>query len=63
MIRDLRIKAGLTQQQLADVVGVDRVAVARWESGAALPRASKLPMIAETLNCTIDDLFKEEQDT
>lgn len=60
MFRKLREKVGLTQQQLADIVKVDRVAVTRWESGAAYPRASKLPIIAKTLNCSIDELFKEE---
>ncbi|MFG2394588.1 helix-turn-helix domain-containing protein [Streptomyces lavendulae] len=34
----LRLAAGLTQKDVADVVGVKRVAVARWESGEAHPR-------------------------
>lgn len=60
MIRTLRKKAGLTQQELADVLKIDRVAVCKWETGVNRPRADKLPDIAKALNCKIDDLFKEE---
>ncbi|WP_329564417.1 helix-turn-helix transcriptional regulator (plasmid) [Streptomyces uncialis] len=34
----LRVAAGLTQQDVADTVGVKRLAVARWELGEAHPR-------------------------
>lgn len=37
MRRWLRLKAGLTQQQVADVVGVHRMTVARWETGERHP--------------------------
>lgn len=36
--QQLRLAAGLTQQEVADAVGVKRLAVARWEFGAAHPR-------------------------
>lgn len=36
-IKDIRKKRGLTQQELADIIGVDRVTVARWEIGAKKP--------------------------
>lgn len=35
--RALRQQAGLTQQDIADALGVSRVAVCRWESGQRLP--------------------------
>ncbi|MFJ2847013.1 helix-turn-helix transcriptional regulator [Streptomyces griseofuscus] len=38
----LRLAAGLTQQDIADAVGVKRVAVARWESGQVHPRRPHL---------------------
>jgi DNA-binding transcriptional regulator YiaG len=34
----IRLGVGVTQQQLADELGVDRVTVARWESGERTPR-------------------------
>ena len=36
-IKDLRKKHGMTQQELADKIGVDRVTVARWETGQKRP--------------------------
>lgn len=60
-LRRLRKKAGLTQEQLAAMVGVEQPAVAMWESGLRLPTADKLPDIAKALNCTIDALMKPEE--
>ena len=59
-IKDLREAAGLTQSALAEKVGVDRTAVAKWETGAAFPASGKLPKIAVILGCTVSDLFTEE---
>lgn len=36
-VKELRKKRGLTQQELADIIGVDRVTVARWEIGEKKP--------------------------
>jgi HTH-type transcriptional regulator/antitoxin MqsA len=36
--QQLRLAAGLTQQEVADAVGVKRLAVARWELGQTQPR-------------------------
>jgi DNA-binding transcriptional regulator YiaG len=36
--RRVREAAGLTQQQIGDVIGVDRATVCRWESGVRSPR-------------------------
>lgn len=60
-IKELREAAGLTQRALAEKVGVDRTAVAKWESGATFPTSSKLPKIAEALRCTVSDLFITER--
>ncbi|UAL31531.1 helix-turn-helix domain-containing protein [Nocardioides rotundus] len=38
MARAIRENASVTQQQLADAVGVHRVTLARWEAGTTLPR-------------------------
>ena len=36
-LTELRRKAGLSQEQLADRLGVTRQSVSKWESGAAMP--------------------------
>jgi len=59
-IRELREKVGMTQVQLADGMGVDQAAVARWEAGKAMPRAAKLPELAAFLHCTIDELYSRD---
>lgn len=57
-IKKLREKAGLQQKQLAESMGVLTSAVSNWESEVALPRARQLPLLAQVLDCSIDDLFE-----
>lgn len=59
-IRELRELAGMTQQQVADSMGVLQSAVSNWESEVALPRARQLPLLARVLGCSIDELFAQE---
>ncbi|MFD8948544.1 helix-turn-helix domain-containing protein [Streptomyces sp. NPDC059979] len=48
--RELRTSTGLTQQELADAVGVTRAAVSQWEKGVRTPRGSLLDRYIEALN-------------
>ena len=57
-IRKLRELAGLQQKQVADSMGVLASAVSNWETEVALPKARQLPLLAQVLNCTIDELFE-----
>lgn len=57
IIKDKRERAGMTQGELAERLGVDRTTVTKWESGDAMPRADKLPDIAKALGCTVDELY------
>ena len=59
-IRELREREHMTQQQLADRMGIIRNAVSNWESEVALPRARDLPLLAHVLNCDINALFVHE---
>ncbi len=56
-IRQLRFRAGLTQEQLADRLGVGAQAVSKWENTVAMPDITLLPCLAEIFGVTIDDLF------
>ena len=62
-IKSKRESIGLTQEELGKILGVNRSTVAMWETGEAMPRADKLPILAKTLNCKIDDLFSYENQT
>jgi transcriptional regulator with XRE-family HTH domain len=56
-IQDYREKSGMTQQELADVLGVTQGAVANWENGIRKPDIFMLKRIADALHCTADDLL------
>lgn len=59
-IREHREAMGLTRIQVADRLGVTKVAVRKWEVGLAMPNADKLPTLADLLGCTIDALYGRE---
>ena len=56
----LRRRAGYTQENLAEALGVSRQAVSKWESGQSLPEAATLLTLADLLSCTLDQLMREE---
>ena len=56
-IRQLRFKAGLTQEQLAERLGIGAQSVSKWENAVAMPDITTLPLLAEIFGVTIDDLF------
>jgi len=47
--RRLRERVGLSQEQIAQELGVDRAAVSRWESGVRSPRGATLRPYVELL--------------
>ncbi len=57
MLRELRKKRGLTQAQLAIMLKVDQTAVSMWERGVTQPRMRKCIELVAILECTLDDLF------
>lgn len=61
-IKELRIKASLTQTELSEALGVSPQAVSRWEIGATYPDLELLPPIANYFGVTIDELFGCESD-
>ena len=56
----LRKLHDMTQEDLADIVGVTRQAVAKWESGETVPDLEKSRAIANAFGVTIDDLINHE---
>lgn len=56
-IRLLRKKNDVTQDMLAEQLGVTPQAVSRWESGVCYPDMNFLPLIADYFSVTMDDLL------
>jgi transcriptional regulator with XRE-family HTH domain len=61
-IKGLRKQKGLTQEQLAEQVGVDARHISRLETGAHYPSMETLESIAEVLGRPIGDLFAFPKD-
>ena len=55
-----RKKAGLSQEALAEKIGVSRQAISKWETGDAAPEITKLPLLARTFGITADWLLDDE---
>lgn len=55
----LRKENNVTQEQLADRLGVSRQSISKWESDAAYPETEKLIRISELFDCSLDYLLKE----
>lgn len=56
-IKKMRQKRGLSQGQLADLIGVAQQHVSRWENGKHRPSIDTVQKLAEILNCNISDLI------
>lgn len=62
-IQTTRQAVGLTQEQLAEAVGVSRQTVAKWESGDTSPDLGHAAALAEALGCTVDALVNFDSST
>lgn len=60
-IAEMRKRAGMKQQDLADALHIDRSTVSKWETGEAFPTGNKLPQVAKALKCEIGELFSKEE--
>jgi transcriptional regulator with XRE-family HTH domain len=56
-IKQLRLLAGMTQEQLAAKLGITAQSVSKWETAVTMPDITLLPTLAGELGVTIDDLF------
>ena len=58
-IRKARLEAGLTQEELSELLMVSRAAVAKWETNRGLPDIENLKFIASALSVSVDYLLDE----
>ena len=56
-IQSLRKARGITQEQLADAVGVSRQAVSKWEAEQSVPDLERIVAMAEYFDVTTDYLL------
>ena len=52
-----RKELGMTQRQLAEILGVTNKAVSKWETGQGLPDVGSLPELARVLGVTVDEIL------
>lgn len=56
-IRELRKQRGITQEQLAESIGISFQAVSKWENNIALPDITLAPVLASYFGVSMDELF------
>ena len=56
-IKELRKERRMTQEELAELVGISFQAISKWETGIALPDITLIPKLARIFGVTTDDLF------
>ena len=62
IIREKRKALSLTQEQIADFLGVSTPAVSKWEKGAAYPDITLLPALARLLKTDLNTLLSFQED-
>lgn len=61
-IAELREAKGLSQEQLAEMLGVSRQSVSKWEMGQMLPQIDKVLQLSEIFGVSTDALLREEME-
>ena len=56
-IKAARVNAEMTQEEMANVLGVNKTTIVNWESGASEPKISQLQRISELSGIPIDFIF------
>lgn len=57
-----RLSKNMTQEALAEKLGISRQTISKWEMDAALPEIDKAIELCRIFNCSLDNLFREEMD-
>lgn len=61
-ILSLRKERKLSQEQVANQIGVSRQTIAKWESGESIPDIQYSSLLAELFEVTLDDLVNKDTD-
>ena len=58
-IKELRLNQHLTQSELAEKLQVQFQTISKWENGITQPNVNLLPLLADSLNVSIGELFEQ----
>ena len=58
-MQKLRKERGMSQENLAEIIGVSRQSVSKWESGQSYPEMDKMIALSELFNVSVDNLVKD----
>lgn len=58
-LKNIRKQRNITQEELAEILGVSRQAISKWELGNGYPETEKLKVISKTLDISIDYLLND----
>ena len=61
IIKNLRIQKKMTQQDLAEIVGLTPTGISYWESGKSIPNIETLEKLAIFFNVTVDYLLGKKE--
>lgn len=53
----LRRKNGMSQEKLADLLGISSQAISKWENGHTMPDTSLMPVLAQIFQCSVDAII------
>ena len=59
-LKKIRKEHNLSQEQLAEQLGVSRQSVSKWESNQAYPEMDKVIQLAKMFNLNVDDLLNQD---
>ena len=62
VIRRLRSEHSVTQEELAEYLGISYQAVSKWETGTTMPDITLLPKLAAFFGARIDELFSVDHE-
>ena len=60
-LKDARVQAGLTQEQVAEKIMVTRQTISNWENGKSLPDIVSIMKLSDLYQISIDELLKGDQ--
>lgn len=60
-LKDARVKAGLTQEQVAEKIMVSRQTISNWENGKSLPDIVSIMNLSDLYQISLDELLKGDK--